>query len=95
MRWDSRGCTVPALEILDWPDNPIRAYKEECRYGSNMMEKQDWLDMIDDLSSKKINNLSLGIRMSVEDRPMGGVAQYEPGKNLYVKLYIQLKDRKA
>jgi len=37
----------------------------------------------------------VGIRISIEDTPMGGVAQYEPGKNLYVKLYFQLKDRKA
>ena len=41
LRFDNNGCTVPAVEVLDWPHRPFRAYKEECRYGSNVMEKAD------------------------------------------------------
>lgn len=52
-QWDVNGCEIPALSILDWPDNPIRGIKEECRYGSNMMERQDWMDMLDDIAGKK------------------------------------------
>lgn len=60
-RWDNRGAAIPAVEVLDWPDNPIRGIKEECRYGSNMMERQDWMDMLDDIAGKKMNFLFLGL----------------------------------
>lgn len=82
-RWDNRGVQLPALEVLDWPDNPFRAYKEECRYGSNLMERQDWFDMIDDLVSKKINHLSLAIYGCWTIQYDGRVAEY---------LYLPLKD---
>ncbi|MBO5317218.1 MAG: family 20 glycosylhydrolase [Oscillospiraceae bacterium] len=88
MRWDSRGCSVPALEILDWPDCAFRAYKQECRYGSNMMEKQDWFDMIDDLASKKINHLTVAIYGCWELQYDGRLAEY---LYLPIKNYPQLK----
>ena len=75
--------TLPAVEILDWPDFPMRGIKEECRYGSNMMEKQDWLTMIDDLAFKKMNRLSIGIYGCWGIQYDGKVAQY---------LYLPLKD---
>ena len=86
--WDQDGCVLPALQVLDWPDNPFRAYKEECRYGSNMMEKEDWFAMIDDLSSKKINNLSLALYGCWVMQYDGKVAEY-----LYLPIdgYPQLK----
>lgn len=86
--WDNDGCTLPAVEILDWPDNPFRAYKEECRYGSNMMEKEDWFALIDDLSSKKINNLSLALYGCWVMQYDGRIAEY-----LYLPIdgYPQLK----
>ena len=87
-RWDNTGCVIPAVEVLDWPDNPFRAYKEECRYGSNMMEKEDWFALIDDLSSKKINNLSLALYGCWVMQYDGRVAEY-----LYLPIdgYPQLK----
>ena len=87
-KWDTQGAQLPALEILDWPDNPLRVYKEECRYGSNMMEKADWFEMIDDLASKKINNLSLALYGCWVIQYDGRVAEY-----LYLPLreYPQLK----
>ena len=75
--------TIPAVEILDWPDSRLRGIKEECRYGSNMMEKQDWFEMIDDLASKKMNRLSMGIYGCWGIQYDGKVAQY---------LYLPLKD---
>ena len=86
--WDSTGAEIPAVKILDWPDNPFRAYKEECRYGSNMMEKEDWFALIDDLSSKKINNLSLALYGCWVMQYDGRVAEY-----LYLPIdgYPQLK----
>lgn len=86
--WDNTGVEIPAIEILDWPDNPFRAYKEECRYGSNMMEKEDWFALIDDLSSKKINNLSLALYGCWVMQYDGRIAEY-----LYLPIdgYPQLK----
>lgn len=81
-RWDNRGATLPAVEVLDWPDNPYRAYKEECRYGSNMMERQDWFELIDDLTSKKLNRLSLGLYGCWTVQYDGRVSEY---------LYLPLK----
>lgn len=81
-KWDSEGVQLPALEILDWPDNPFRAYKEECRYGSNMMEKADWFAMIDDLSSKKLNNLCIALYGCWVMQYDGRIAEY---------LYLPLK----
>ena len=81
--WTSDGLEVPAVEVLDWPDNPFRAYKQECRYGSNMMEKADWFEMIDDLVSKKLNRLSLAIYGCWTIQYDGRVSEY---------LYLPLKD---
>ena len=75
--------TLPAVEILDWPDNAFRSYKEECRYGSNVMEKEDWFRLVDDLASKRINRLGLGLYGCWEVQWDGDVAEY---------LYLPLKD---
>ncbi len=82
LRFDSQGCTVPAVEVLDWPHRPFRSYKQECRYGSNMMEKADWLEMIDDLASKKLNRLCIGLYGCWVVQYDGKVAEY---------LYLPLK----
>ena len=86
--WDNTGAEIPSVKILDWPDNPFRAYKEECRYGSNMMEKEDWFAMIDDLSAKKLNNLSLALYGCWVMQYDGRIAEY-----LYLPIdgYPQLK----
>lgn len=82
MRFDSLGCTVPAIEILDWPHRSFRSYKQECRYGSNMMEKADWLEMIDDIASKKLNRLCIALYGCWVVQYDGRVAEY---------LYLPLK----
>ena len=82
-KWDQNGCTIPALDILDWPDYPFRGYKEESRYGSNVMEKADWLDMIDDLAAKKFNRVCISLYGCWVVQYDGKVAEY---------LYIPIKD---
>ena len=82
LRFDNAGCTVPAVEVLDWPHRPFRAYKQECRYGSNVMEKADWLEMIDDLASKKINHICVALYGCWVVQYDGRVAEY---------LYLPLK----
>lgn len=54
-RWENGRLSLPALEILDWPENSYRGLFIESRYGSNIMEKDEWFAMIDDLASKKLN----------------------------------------
>lgn len=60
-KWELCGVELPALEIVDWPDFKFRAYKQECRYGSNIATKQDWLDLIDDLASKKYGQIGVAL----------------------------------
>ena len=86
--WNSNGTEIPAVEVLDWPDYPFRGFQEECRYGSNVMEKADWFDLIDDLSSKKFNRVSISLYGCWVVQYDGKVAEY-----LYtpIKDYPQLK----
>ena len=74
---------MPAVEILDWPDNPFRSYKEECRYGSNVMEKEDWFALVDDIAAKRINRLGLALYGCWVVQWDGEVAEY---------LYLPIKD---
>ena len=53
--WENGIMTLPALEVLDWPDSKYRGLLIESRYGSNMMEREDWLGMLDDVAAKKMN----------------------------------------
>ncbi|MBR3978304.1 MAG: family 20 glycosylhydrolase [Oscillospiraceae bacterium] len=86
--WNQYGLELPAVEVLDWPDYPFRGMKEECRYGSNVMEKADWFAMIDDLSSKKFNKACISLYGCWVVQYDGKVAEY-----LYtpIKDYPQLK----
>lgn len=52
---------IPPMEIIDYPQNPIRGIKEECRYGSNLMEAEEWMALLEDMASKKMNTLGLAL----------------------------------
>ena len=52
---------IQKVEILDWPDMEFRGHIIETRLGSDLMEKQDWFDMIDDFASQKINHLQVNM----------------------------------
>ena len=52
---------IPALTITDWPDNPTRGFKEESRFGSDQMERQDWLDMLEDMANRKLNTVAISL----------------------------------
>lgn len=58
-KWESCGCVVPAMKVTDWPDNPMRGLSQECRVGSDMMRREEWLAMLDDLAGRKLNTLGL------------------------------------
>ena len=83
------GCqNIPALEILDWPEDPIRGYMQESRWGSNVMEKEEWFALVDDLVLKKLNHLMITLYCCWNVQYDGRVAEY-----LYfpVKEYPQLQ----
>lgn len=83
-----RAEDFPAMQILDWPDSPFRGYKEECRYGSNVMEKEDWFKLIDDMAAKRINRLSVALYGCWVVQWDGKVAEY---LYLPIKNYPQLQ----
>ena len=52
---------VPVCTVLDWPDFASRGHYIECRFFSDLMEKQDWLDAIDDAAMRKCNSFGIDI----------------------------------
>ena len=58
-RFDPSGCCLPAVKITDWPDCPFRGLSQECRVGSDMMRRDEWMTMLEDMASKKMNALGL------------------------------------
>ena len=59
--WQSGSAALPALTVLDWPENNLRGIKEECRYGSNVMSEEDWLGLVDELVDKKFNFMMVAL----------------------------------
>ena len=53
------GSEIPCCEITDWPDFYWRGHKVESRLFSDLMEKQDWFELIDDLAMQKMNHLEI------------------------------------
>ena len=76
------GQEIPCCEILDWPDLSWRGQKIECRLNSDLMEKQDWMDLIDDLAQQKLNHLQIAIYGCWVVQYDGRVSEY---------LYVPLK----
>ena len=76
LKWDHRGVSVPALRVLDWPESKLRGIKEECRYGSNVMEREEWMAMLDDMVSKKMNFLMLALYGCWKVQYDGRVSEY-------------------
>jgi len=48
-----------AITVTDWPDNPVRGLSQECRVGSDMMRREEWLAMLDDMANRKMNTLGI------------------------------------
>lgn len=74
--WDAQGAGVPALTVLDWPESKLRGIKEECRYGSNVMEREEWMAMLDDMAGKKMNFLILALYGCWKVQYDGRVSEY-------------------
>ena len=52
---------IPPMTITDWPDNPTRGFKEESRFGSDQMELADWLAMVEDMATRKLNTIAISL----------------------------------
>lgn len=74
--WDNEGCWLPAMKVVDWPENPIRGINIESRYGSNVMDRQGWLDMLEDAAAKKLNFVNIQLYGCWQVQYDGRVAEY-------------------
>lgn len=57
---DGVDSLIPMV-VTDWPDNPIRGFKEESRFGSDQMEREDWLALIEDIAYRKLNTFAISL----------------------------------
>lgn len=78
------GCEVPAMTVTDWPDCPMRGISEECRVGSDMMRREEWLAMLDDLAQRKMNTLGIKLHGCWLTQYDGRLPQY---------VYLPIKGR--
>ncbi len=53
--------TLPAFNMLDWPDLSRRGHNIECRFGSYRMDIDDWKAAVDDMVEKKENALTIAV----------------------------------
>lgn len=82
--WEDGACEIPALTLLDWPDSAFRGIKEESRYGSNMMEREDWMDLLEDLARRKLNYMGLALYGCWKVQYSGKLSEF---------LYLPVKNR--
>ena len=59
--FDGHTLTVPKMTVFDYPDLKTRGHFMECSWGITFMELDDWKDLIDDMSSMKLNQLVIGL----------------------------------
>ena len=52
---------ISAMTVTDWPDNPVRGLMEESRFGSDQMERADWMALIEDIAFRKLNTLAISL----------------------------------
>jgi len=58
---DNNEVFVPEMNVLDWPDLRTRGHFMECRYGSNLMNLDDWKAVVDDMAAMKMNQLVVAL----------------------------------
>lgn len=80
--------SLPAFEMEDYPDLKTRGHFMETRYGSNLMELEDWKHVVDHMEEMKQNHLAVSVYGCWCVQYDGQVSEY-----LYVpvKKYPKLK----
>ncbi len=79
---------LPQMKIVDWPDLETRGHFMESRYGSNLMELDDWKHVIDNMADMKMNQLVVSVYGCWCVQYDGRVSEYF---YLPVKKYPKLK----
>ncbi|MFP3903166.1 MAG: glycoside hydrolase family 20 zincin-like fold domain-containing protein [Armatimonadota bacterium] len=59
-RFPSSG-SIPVATITDWPSLTTRGVFIEDKWGTDLMELDDFKDLIDYLAERKMNNLGIGL----------------------------------
>ena len=93
---------LPALEILDWPDIARRGHHIESRFGTNVMELEDWKSAMDDLLEKKNNIVAITLYGCwcvqydglISEYFFTSIPQYPDLKAPVVKKYYSPKEQK-
>ncbi|NLO07291.1 MAG: family 20 glycosylhydrolase [candidate division WS1 bacterium] len=55
------GGAIPPAKIVDWPMLRTRGVFVEDKWGPDLMELDDWKDVVDYLAERKLNNLGIGL----------------------------------
>jgi len=55
------SATLPALQIVDWPDFRYRGLYVESKWGPDLMTLADWRELIDYIAALKFNSLGIGV----------------------------------
>ena len=58
---DNNELTVPRMQVIDYPRLKTRGHFLESRFGSNLMTLEDWKSVVDDMVSKKMNQLVVAL----------------------------------
>ena len=61
LRLEKNRLILPCMRILDWPDMNTRGHFMESRYGSNLMELDDWKHLVDHMAGIKMNQLVISV----------------------------------
>ncbi|MEZ4869797.1 MAG: family 20 glycosylhydrolase [Caldilineaceae bacterium] len=56
-----KPATLPALQIVDWPDFRYRGLYVESKWGPDLMTLDDWRALIDYMAALKFNSLGVGV----------------------------------
>lgn len=72
---------LPPFEMTDYPDLKTRGHFMETRYGTNLMELEDWKHLVDHMEEMKQNHLTVSVYGCWSVQYDGKVSEY-----LYVSI---------
>lgn len=101
LQLENNQLSLPAMEILDYPQLRTRGHMMECRYGSNLMTLADWKKVVDDMAAVKMNQIALAVYgcwnvqydMRVSEYLYVPIRKYPQLKTPVVKRYYSAKNR--
>ncbi len=68
--------SIPCTRILDWPTFKTRGVFIENKWGPDLMELDDWKDLVDYLAERKMNNLGISLYGCWGVQYDGGVTEW-------------------